>query len=133
MCTDLLKDDPDSSIIKALHEWESIMYISIFSLTLTLTNKQTNKHNAEKDSHNTTVYTSLSNNKERNVDSMFFPLKCNSPLPPSRAAVPITIELFCLCGQLLDVSTRASSAQSILHAYKLEFFNLYTLKTIPNH
>lgn len=43
------------------------------------------------------------NKKERNVDSMFFPLKCNSS-PPSRAVVPITIELFCLCRQLLNAS-----------------------------
>lgn len=67
-----------------------------------------------------------SNNKERNVDSMFFPLKCDSS-PPFRAAVPITTELFCLCGQLLD----ASSAESILHAYQLEFFNLHALKNNP--
>lgn len=72
-----------------------------------------------------------SNHKGRNVDSMFFPLKCNSSPPFFCASYYrwIILLVWTIAGRIGP----ASSAKSILHALPagIFFFNLHALKNNP--
>lgn len=81
--------------------------------------------------HKAPVLIPPSNHKGRNVDSMFFPLKCNSS--PPFFAPPITVELFCLCGQLPDASARPPPQNQSCTLYQLGFFFFFNLHALKNN